>query len=310
MRPARQRRSLCTGFLLLAASALVFPAGAAPGLTQKAQEKKKDSSTDVPTPLPKGKKLVLKDGTFQLVRSYEQKGDRVRYYSVERSAWEEIPADMVDWEATGKAEAEDARRKQETIEKMRAAEAAARAAEVDVDASTEIAPGIFLPEGEGIFVLEGRNVAPLAQVGADVKLDKGRLLTQILVPVPIIPTRHKVQIPGKHAALRLATSQPEFYMRTADQREPEIELVRAQAKGDSREIEAIHTIITGQKVEERKTLSLQRWPVARGVYRFTLGQQLEPGEYALVEILPGEGMNLYVWDFGIDLPPSSTTKRK
>jgi len=296
--------------LLLVAWVLVFPAAAAPAWAQERQEKKQQLPADVPTPLPKGKKLVLKDGTFQVVRTYEQRGDRVRYYSVERSAWEEMPADRVDWEATRKAEAEDVRREQEIIEKMHAAEAAARAEEVDVDASTEIAPGVFLPEGEGLFVLEGGKVAPLGQAGADVKLDKGRLLTQILVPVPVVPTRHKVQIPGKRAALRLSTSQPEFYMRTVDQREPEVELLRAQPKGDSREIQVIRTIITGERIEQRKTLPLQRWRVARGVYRFTLGEPLEPGEYALAEIVAGEGMNLFVWDFGVDLPPSRTPKRK
>jgi hypothetical protein len=296
--------------LLLAACVLVFPAIAVPALAQEPGANKQQSPADAPTPLPRGKKLVLKDGTFQLVRTYERRGDRVRYYSVERSAWEEMPADTVDWEATRKAEAEDVQRKQEIIEKMQAAEAAARAEEVDVDASTEIAPGVFLPEGEGLFALEGGKVAPLGQAGADVKLDKGRLLTQILVPVPVVPTRHKVQIAGKHAAVRLTTGQPEFYMRTVDQREPEIELLRAQPKGNSREIEVIRTIITGERIERRKTLPLQRWPVARGVYRFTLGEPLEPGEYALAEIVPGEGMNLFVWDFGIDLPPSGTPKRK
>src|ERR1700719_1284499 len=38
----------------------------------------------------RGKKLVLKDGSFQLVRSYSRNGDRVRYYSLERSGWGEI----------------------------------------------------------------------------------------------------------------------------------------------------------------------------------------------------------------------------
>ena len=45
----------------------------------------------------RGQKLVLKDGNFQLVRSYERNGERVRYFSVERNDWEEIPAAMVDW---------------------------------------------------------------------------------------------------------------------------------------------------------------------------------------------------------------------
>ena len=44
-------------------------------------------------PLPKGKKLVLTDGTFQIVREYSVKDDRVRYWSVERSDWEEIPTE-------------------------------------------------------------------------------------------------------------------------------------------------------------------------------------------------------------------------
>ena len=44
--------------------------------------------TELPVALPKGKKLFLTDGTFQIVREYQREGDRVRYYSVERSDWE------------------------------------------------------------------------------------------------------------------------------------------------------------------------------------------------------------------------------
>ena len=45
-------------------------------------------------------KLYLKDGNFQLVREYKVLGDRVSFYSVERSEWEEVPLDLVDLKRT------------------------------------------------------------------------------------------------------------------------------------------------------------------------------------------------------------------
>jgi hypothetical protein len=70
------------------------------------QTDQRDASSEIAVPLPKGKKLILADGTFQMVREYHREGDRVRYYSLERSAWEEMPAMLVDWAATEKAEVE------------------------------------------------------------------------------------------------------------------------------------------------------------------------------------------------------------
>jgi hypothetical protein len=266
-----------------------------------ARETQNTSSQQEPagSTLPKGKKLVMKDGTSQIASSYEVHGDRVRYFSVERGEWEEVPTAMVDWDATKKAQADDAKQAEALDSKLKAEEAAAKVAPLDVDASLEIIPGVFLPPGEGIFILDGRAIFPLQQSAASSKLSKKRLVEQVVVPVPILPSRRAVDLDGAHASFRITNPSPEFYLRTTDAGEPEVELIEAHVHGNKRHIEDIDSFFTQQQ-EKRKTMSLQIWEVAKGVYRFTLGQPLKPGEYALAEISAKEGMNLLLWDFGVD----------
>ncbi|MGH9710720.1 MAG: hypothetical protein ACRD37_09245 [Candidatus Acidiferrales bacterium] len=266
-----------------------------------AQKARASSSQQEPAgpALPKGKKLVMKDGTSQIAGSYQVQGDRVRYFSVERGEWEEVPTAMVDWDATKKAQADDAKQEVALENKVKADEAAARVAPLDVDASLEIIPGVFLPPGEGIFILDGRAIFPLHQSAASSKLSKKRFVERVVVPVPIVPSRLAVDLAGAHASFRITNPSPEFYLRTTDPGQPEIELIEAHVHGDKRHIEDVDTLFT-QQDEKRKTMSLQVWEVAKGVYRFTLGQPLKPGEYALGEISAKEGMDLLVWDFGVD----------
>ena len=273
-----------------------------------------------------GKKLVLKDGGYQLVREYQRNGDRVRYFSAERGDWEEIPAAMVDWDATAKAEAAagasaDALLKQVHHEQ----EQRQIEAPLDVDASLPIAPGIFLPGGEGMFVLEGKSVTPLEQAGAEVHADKKQTLKQILSPVPVVPSKKNVELPGAKATRRINSERPEFYLRepppdpdrvsailTSGQpgdTGPEIVLVKLTIKGGKRQIESIRSMFGQQVPGELNAVSIQRWDVAKDVYRFTLGQELSAGEYAFTQLLP-DGINFYVWDFGVDRKTGETPRKK
>ncbi|MEI9973789.1 MAG: hypothetical protein WDO73_18090 [Ignavibacteriota bacterium] len=71
-------------------------------------------------------KLYLTDGTYHLVREYQVQTDRVRYFSVERGEWEEIPLEMVDLKRTK----EEVKEREESLakeEKVVAEESAAEA---------------------------------------------------------------------------------------------------------------------------------------------------------------------------------------
>jgi hypothetical protein len=290
-----------------------------------AQESKTATTAKTSAVYPRGLKLMLTDGTYQLVREYQRNGEHVRYYSMERGAWEELPAIMVDWNATAKAEAEMEKQSAELVERVHKQEEARRMDNVaDIDASLRVGDGAFLPSGEGMFVVEGKTIRILDQAGSEMKMDKKRVIAQVLSPVPLVPGKQSVVMQGSHAAVRLKTDHPEFYLREAPpdpnttssiQRSrragesgPDVELVRTKVGRNNRVLESINTLF-GQAVSENMNeISMQRWEVAPNVYRFTLSQPLPPGEYVLAEVLE-EGLNLYVWDFGLDPAVGNTTKQ-
>jgi len=214
----------------------------------------------------------------------------VRYFSLERGAWEEIPASMIDWAATQKVEAATAARDKAELEKLKTQEEATRTdMALDVDASLQTASGMFLPSGEGMFAVEGKKATLLEQAETEAKRDKKQFLKQIASPIPIVPSKTNIELPTAHAKTRLDPSQLEFYLREAppdpDQPSaiqkssrpgesgPEVELVRATVKGNKRVLEQVKALF-GEKLDEaRNTVLLQRWEVAPNVYRYTLGNR-------------------------------------
>jgi hypothetical protein len=282
-------------------------------LAQSQQPASSSKDTGV-TVLPRGKKLVLKDGTFQVVREYQRNGDRVRYYSLERGDWEEIPDSLVDWDATAKAVSDTEKQSAAEVEKIHKQEEARRMDNVtDIDASLQVGGGVFLPDGEGMFVVEGKAVRILDQAGTQVKSSKLRTAGQVIVPV--VPGKKTVILPGVRAKVRLHNVTAEFFLRepafdpeapTKIERSsrpgesgPEVQLIRVKVGRNARQIETVGTFFGEDVSVNRNVVSIQQWEVAKDVYRFTLSEPLTPGEYVLAELLP-DGLNLFVWDFGVD----------
>ncbi|MGA3047311.1 MAG: hypothetical protein ABSD67_11845 [Terracidiphilus sp.] len=168
-------------------------------------------------------RLILKDGTYQLVRKYEIVGDRVRYISVERGGeWEELPLELVDWEATRKwerdhtvpsvdASANDvspAMKEAEALDKEETAERDEEKARMP-----EVANGLELPNEDGVFVLDTFEGKPElvellpTELNANAKTKKGLSTLN-----PLAGQKASLELDGAHAKVHLHVNDPAIYL--------------------------------------------------------------------------------------------------
>ena len=230
--------------------------------------------------------LYLKGGGDMLVREYEVQADRVRYYSLERSQWEEIPLELVDLEKT-KQTAERAEKRRESMRRESAAERAAEA-----KATTELHN---VPVEDGIYhYLEGKTTA-LEQ--SEVLIDKStkRGILKAISPVPIVAGKRTRYVEGASAKIVVGEDKPVFFIR--DPTLTHFLMVKLTANKENRVVQTVQVVpVSNEIFEEQEEIELFRQEYAAGVYRVWPVKPIAPGEYALIDFTPGED-NLRVWDF-------------
>jgi hypothetical protein len=77
-------------------------------------------------------------------------------------------------------------------------------------------------------------------------------------------------------------------------------IVRAEVKGNKRIIGDIKRAFTGKISQEQHFVKTTITNIKGGWLKLAPTEDLMPGEYALVEMMGDEGMNFYVWDFGVN----------
>lgn len=285
------------------------------------------------------RRLILKDGSYQLVTKYETKGDRVRYFSAEREDWEELPTSLVDWPATEKYEKE-----------RTAGTSIPEAAELDKELEQDreraeaqlpqVAPGLRLPEPSGVFLLDSFQGEPqlveIQQTAGDVSRNtKANILRGAINPLS--GPKQTVELEGAHAPTQAHVGVPSLYINIDDSPAPapaastetprnpapqqpqqpqqpqkaivpfdRFRIVRTDVKGSKRIVGGVKREVTGKISQEQHIVKTTITNVSGGWLKLTPTEPLTPGEYALVEMMGKEdpkgtdAMNLYVWDFGIN----------
>jgi hypothetical protein len=234
-------------------------------------------------------KLYLKDGNFHLVREYQVQPDRIRYYSVERTDWEEIPLDMVDLKRTE-------------------SEAAARKAELDKDAkvlSEEDAAeravqkeAMRIPQDPGVYWVDGSQTKVMKAAESVVHSNKRREVLKMLSPIPAITGKATLEVDGAHSQNVFSNPEQEFYIQLSETER--FGIAKLTSKNGVRIVENITYVpISKETVEEPTMVDIFRQQItADGLYKIWPKEKLEPGEYAVVEYTEGK-VNIQTWDFQI-----------
>jgi hypothetical protein len=328
MNPASHLRRLLTGSLAI----LMLAVGALSIAGQKTLPLK----PDVPG-MATNHRLILKDGTYQLVRKYEVVGDRVRYISIERSGeWEELPESLVDWDATRKWERDHATQVEEASPAMKEAEDIDKeeaAARQEASARRpEVAKGLELPDEDGVFGLDTFQGSPElvemlpSELNANTKSKHGLNTLN-----PMAGSNASLELDGAHAKVHFHVNDPTFFLSLNARDDAEevtthsmtvntsgakevasrkhgahsptssFAIVRVDERRAIRVVGAIHMSASGTATQNENVVS-SKVEVLTGKHwlKITPTQQLAIGEYALVEILSASDINQSVWDFRVD----------
>ncbi len=284
----------------------------------------------------KNHRLILKDGSYQMVRDYRIVGDRVRYLSQERGDWEELPVDLVDWDATRKWEKDHAdlteeqpspaMKEAEDLDKEETEERNDRKARMP-----EVAPGLELPDREGVYAMDTYEGTPELveltpiDMAIDAKSRKG-----VAVLNPVAAQRANLELEGSHARVHLHVNDPEIYISLGkeEQHEPVLTHALTVNTNGAKAVNGKHGAHSAQsgfaivKVDERQAVRIvgairvsadgtvtqdentipAKVEVLPGRYwmRIRPAVTLSFGEYALVEILSPSDISESVWDFRVD----------
>ena len=290
--------------------------------------------------LRRNHRLILKDGSYQLVTQYQIVGNRVRYFSQERGDWEEMPADLVDWEATRKWEEQHnplaGEENSPAMKEAAALDAEETAEREDQKARMpEVAKGLNLPDQDGVFALDTYHgtpeLVPLKQTDVDpgAKVRRGEAMLS-----PMTGAKRRLVLDGGHAKVHLHVDRPTFFVsldtpHAADAKEPVLSnpitvktvsdtAIMDRKSGAHSASSQFAIVYLDQRIAMRFLGPIQVSPTGKVIdnpivipttvqvmpggrwLRVEPVRSMLIGEYALVEILSPTEMNPSVWAFELN----------
>ena len=235
-----------------------------------------------------GMVLYLTDGTRLDVSEYEIKEDRVRYFSVARGQWEEVPRDLIDFKRSQQYNSQKKEQVRGLEEQTRKEQVAERRARTELHT---------VPLEDGVYYMNGQEQQLVEQGTVIIGKNKKRTVLNVLAPMPVLPGKQTLALVNSSARLVTADSKPIFYLRLHHFSRFGIARLKLDKKRNRRIVQSVFAVPhTDQKFEKLEEMDVFRQQLAPLVYKIWPTVALPAGEYGVFEYTPGE-MNLRVWDF-------------
>jgi hypothetical protein len=187
----------------------------------------------------------------------------------------------------------------------------------------QVAPGLRLPDDSAVLLLDTFDNQPelvtLEQNAGELNRNtKSNVLHAAINPIS--SSKQTIELDGLHAKVQSHVSVPAIYVNvesdqsSSDTQQPakpqqpqqpeqawdRFHIVRAQTKKGRRIVGDIRISPLGKSSQQQNVVLTDSQRLTGGWVKVTPVKPLEPGEYALVELLGKEGMNTFVWDFGVN----------
>jgi hypothetical protein len=203
----------------------------------------------------------------------------------------------------------------------------------------EVAPGLHLPDDSGVYLLDNYQGQPqvveLGQAEGDVNSNsRANILRGVLGPAGGGP-KQTIELDGAHAAIHSHVAVPSIYINLADEnlepppgetasakmskpsldaprteepQQPEqpsvpfdrFRIVQLKSKNGKRLVGDVKRNPNGKISQDDTVVKTTIDRIKGGWLKLTPTGDLAAGEYAVIETNDSQGMNLYVWDFGVD----------
>jgi hypothetical protein len=189
-----------------------------------------------------------------------------------------------------------------------------------------------------VFLLDNFQGQPqlveMQQAEGDIEHNAGGNILRAAIPGASV--KQTIELDGEHAFIHAHVAVPSIYINVEDEASdappsgetasakpslPSLDAPRAQqpqqaeqavvpfdrfrivhtkVKSGKRIVGDLKRNVTGKVSQDETYVKTTIDKVSGGWLKLTPAGELAPGEYAVVEVKGSEGMNLYVWDFGVD----------